>query len=128
MFSRSTTLPTTPSYIVTNGTGKVYDFVGTNQSRFFPVGTFTSYNPIRITGAGSGHTDDSIYVNVKDCVLSQGTMGAYVEQNIVNKTWDISEFTIGGSNINATLQWNATDELFKQELQQRQLIPKPEIT
>ena len=111
LYSRNTNLASSASYIVPNGAGKVYDFVGPNSSRFFPIGTFTSYSPIRIIGASSGHTSDSIYVSVKDSVNTSGTTGNTYTAAVVNKTWDISEAVAGGSNLTVTPQWNAVDEL-----------------
>jgi len=88
--------------IFANGNGSLYMPVGTA-----PV-TFPLTNPVTIVNNG---TYDYFGVNVKNGVLSNGVSGDSVTTQVVNKTWDISELTPGGSNVDITLQWNATDEL-----------------
>ncbi len=90
------------NYIVTNGTGTV-NVENLNSARGtvnLPIGTATNYNPVSIANTG---TSDTFSARVSDGI-SNTTNGA------VNATWDISEATAGGSNVNLTLGWNASQQ------------------
>ncbi len=110
-------LPTTPvgsanSFIVTNGTGKVKALQNVNTVRYYPIGaSTTSFTPIQITGAASGHTADSFYVSVKPNVIRNPLLGNAILGEVVDRTWDITEKVAGGSNVNLTAQWNVAEEL-----------------
>ena len=90
------------NYIVTNGTGTV-NVENLNSGRGsvnLPIGTATNYNPVSIANTGAS---DTFSARVSDGI-SNTTNGA------VNATWDISEATAGGSNVNLTLGWNASQQ------------------
>lgn len=89
-------------YIVTNGTGTVNieNLDAARGTVNLPIGTATNYNPISISNSG---TSDTFSARVSDGI-SNTTNGA------VNSTWEISEATAGGSNVNLSLGWNASQE------------------
>ncbi|GAA4352835.1 hypothetical protein GCM10023185_12880 [Hymenobacter saemangeumensis] len=95
-------------YVVTNGsTGRVrFNNVGAGGrgSVTFPIGTI-SYTPATLANTG---TADYFVGTVMDGISRQGTA---ITSHVVNKTWNISEGTAGGSAAALTLQWNASDEL-----------------
>jgi hypothetical protein len=87
---------------LTNGTGTV-NVENLNAERGtvnLPIGTATNYNPVSIANTG---TSDTFSARVSDGI-SNTTNGA------VNATWDISEATAGGSNVNLTLGWNSSQQ------------------
>ncbi len=97
-------------FLVQTGSGKLF-FAGLGSggraSAFFPIGTSaSSYTPVTV--ANSGSLDNfSARVTTGVTNVPPATDG----QHYVNKQWDISEGTVGGSNATLTLQWNAADEL-----------------
>lgn len=105
------------NYLVTNGTGELQiDNIGTGGKTgivLFPVGpSTTSYVPLRVQNAGvadnfTGRVIDGVYAAYTGNVPQGGPL----TNNVVNKTWFVSEQTAGGSNATLTVQWNATDEL-----------------
>jgi len=100
------------AHIITNGTGNVIATnVATLNLRTIPVGiNSTSYNPVSFS-ANPGHVTDNFTINVKQGVFVNGVSGTLYSNNIVDRTWNITEGTAGGSNVNVTLQWAATQEL-----------------
>lgn len=93
---------TNTSYVVTNGTGSVTveNIDATRGTISLPIGTVTNYNPVSLSNSG---TTDTFSVRVSDGI-SGTTNGA------VNATWEISETTVGGSNVNLNLGWNQAQE------------------
>lgn len=89
------------AYIVSNGTGRLRLTNLTTTEALFPVGTSTSYNPVRINN-GSGHTF-SVGVQEGFTIPPAGTEHVLQE-------WDIDDETGGAVSATVTLQWNATDE------------------
>ncbi|HBF88870.1 MAG TPA: hypothetical protein DDX39_09535 [Bacteroidales bacterium] len=103
----------TLSFISTDGTGYLFQnnigITGRNTSILFPIGmNTTSYTPILIGNIG---TNDNFSINVKQGVLQSGTSGTAYTSGVVDRTWNINEAVAGGSNVTATVQWNASDEL-----------------
>lgn len=94
------------NYIITNGTGFLQQEVA-SADVFFPVGN-SSYNPATLNNVG---VVDNIQVRVFDQVFDQGTTGTAQTTNVVNRTWMVSEETLGGSDVTMTLQWATADEL-----------------
>ena len=89
------------AYVATTGTGSLtIKSIGTN-AQLFPVGN-GSYTPASITNTG---TADDFSVNVE-----LGTPCDVSALNSVNRIWNISEATAGGSNVDVVFQWNAADE------------------
>lgn len=89
------------NYIVTNGTGtaNVENFDSSRGTVHLPIGTSTNYNPISITNSG---TSDTYSARVSD--------GNSSTNPSINTTWEISEATSGGSNVNLSLGWNQSQE------------------
>lgn len=90
------------NYIVTNGTGtvNVENVDAARGTVNIPIGTATNFNPVSISNSG---TADTFSARVSDGIQNT-TNGA------VNSTWEISEGTAGGSNVNLTLGWNLTQQ------------------
>ncbi len=96
------------NFIVTNGTGKL-KIVNADAIDSFPVGSSAnSPNFLVINNMG---TPDHYGVNVRDSVYLNGVSGERVTANIVNRTWDITEDVIGGSNATLTFNWKTNHEL-----------------
>lgn len=69
----------------------------------FPVGpTAISYDPLTLANTG---TTDDFTVTVNDQVVPGANPG-----RSVRATWNISEATVGGSNVTLGTQWNMSDE------------------
>lgn len=97
-----------PVKIVADGIGGVTRWVGASPVLFDIGNNDSLFTPVTITNTG---TQDYFTVRVKNGVYSQGTSGDSATQEVVNKTWDIEEQTLGGSDATITFQWNAADEL-----------------
>ena len=94
-------------FLVTGGTGEV---IKESLATFtFPVGfSGSTYNPITIVESG---TTDNIGVQVLENAYDDGTSGgAQLTSEVVNATWVVSENTPGGSDLNVTVDWAASDE------------------
>lgn len=93
---------TNTSYVITNGTGtvNVENVDAARGTISLPIGTIANYNPVSLSNSG---TSDTFSVRVSDGI-SGTTNGA------VNATWEITEATIGGSNVNLNLGWNQAQE------------------
>ena len=107
---------TSTSFVVTNNTGYLQiNNVGiVSGSRVFPIGySAASYTPVIVDNTGAGAVTDNFYAVVFDNAYSGGTRGngGVVPSDIVAKTWQVEEGTVGGSNATLTVQWNGTDEL-----------------
>ena len=89
------------SYVVTSGTGTVQRTIDSNAV-VFPIGTSESYSPITLSNSG---TSDNFSLRVDNLTTSVND-----STKMVNREWFLSEGTAGGSNLSATLQWNASDE------------------
>lgn len=94
------------NYIITNNTGVLQQEVG-GANVFFPIGNST-YNPATVSNTG---VLDNIMARVEDQVWDHGTTGTPETQDIVNRTWHVSEQNIGGSSVNLTVQWDVAQEL-----------------
>ncbi|GAA4352237.1 hypothetical protein GCM10023185_11680 [Hymenobacter saemangeumensis] len=97
----------TTHYVVITGAGRVrFDNVGSGgrASVTFPIGT-TTFNPATLTNTG---TLDFFTAGVATGISRQGNA---VTNNVVNRTWSISEGVAGGSVSALTLQWNTADEM-----------------
>jgi Secretion system C-terminal sorting domain len=77
-------------------------------TKTFPVGK-SSFNPATIVNTGAA---DNFTVIVNDYLTSDGTsLGVQGPNQVVNRTWDVTEATPGGSVVNLSLEWNAAEEL-----------------
>jgi len=74
---------------------------------FFPIGN-SSYNPATLNNSG---IPDNFQARVFDQVFQEGTTGALETENVVGRTWMLSEEATGGSDLTTTLQWESTNEL-----------------
>jgi hypothetical protein len=104
------------SFIITDGLGAitVQDMGGANNNTIlFPVGTdANTYVPATLKNTGT-QDDFSVRVinNVYDDYNNDIPTGTIVTQDVVNKTWIISEGTDGGSNTTIGLSWTGAEEL-----------------
>jgi hypothetical protein len=94
------------NFIVTNSTGVLQQEVGAT-SVFFPIGN-SSYNPATVNNTG---TIDNFLARVEAQVLTNGTSGTPETQGVVDRSWHITEETVGGSVATLTLQWDVAQEL-----------------
>ncbi len=94
------------AYVVTNGTGTLKRNVpadgATNVT--FPVGN-TAYNPLALQNSTSA-TTDTYGVRVMDNEPANASTIHMVDRN-----WEVTETTSGGSDLTVTAQWNSTEEL-----------------
>ena len=86
------------SYVVTNGTGVLTRKNVGSTAKLFPVGPTTGYNPATLTNAG---TVDDFSVRVGTSVTNP-----FTPMQMVNRQWEITEATSGGSDLTLTLVWN----------------------
>ncbi len=93
-------------FIITNNTGILQQEVGA-ANVVFPIGNST-YNPATLNNTG---TVDNFSARVEDQVLDFGTIGTPETQDIVNRSWHITESIIGGSASTLTVQWDVPQEL-----------------
>ena len=91
------------SYIKTNNTGVLQiALMGGGFAFNFPVGN-SAYNPIIIANNG---TTDSYSVRVTD-----GTPPSPADATrVINRSWIVTEGTIGGANLNLSAYWNSPSE------------------
>jgi hypothetical protein len=94
-----------------NSTSYIDGFLQINTistAKTFPVGK-SSFNPAILTNTG---TVDNFTIIVNDYLTSDGTsLGIQGPNQVVNRTWDVTEAVAGGSNVSLNLQWNAAEEL-----------------
>jgi hypothetical protein len=83
-------------YVITNGTGSLTQKSIGSTTTLFPVGTTTTYDPASITNAG---TADDFTVNVS------ANLDAFVPMptKYIQRQWNISEATVGGSDVSLSL-------------------------
>jgi len=93
-------------FIITNNTGVLQQEIGA-ANVVFPIGNST-YNPATLNNTG---VVDNFSARVEDLVWDFGTTGTPETQDIVNRSWHITEATIGGSSSTLTVQWDVPQEL-----------------
>jgi hypothetical protein len=100
------------SHIIVNGTGAVtVRNLAAASTNNVPVATdATSFNPVTLV-ANASHTADDFTVSIKNGVPTNGVNPPNFTSGVVNRTWDISEGTAGGSDVNITVQWSANQQL-----------------
>lgn len=94
-------------YMQTNGTGELIQQVSGSDVEF-PVGNST-YNPTTLNNTGGA--TDNYRVRVLDDVYTNGTTGAVITSDVVDRTWLISEQVNGGTDLDITVQWDPAQEL-----------------
>ncbi len=103
-------------YIITDGIGVLRQYnmgtggAGLRQTVTYPVGTASTYNPVTISMSGTS-TPDDFSVRVSPSVLANGTSGSAYTAYVVDRTWEVSEGTAGGSSVKIEVNWNAAEEL-----------------
>jgi hypothetical protein len=104
------------NFIITNGTGVFRRFnigsaAGKRTTALYPIGyTSSTYTPVTLN-VTSTTTTDNFSARVSQGVYSSGTSGSLYTSKTVDRTWDVSEGTAGGSNIQLTFQWTSSLEL-----------------
>lgn len=104
---------TSTRYIMTGGTGKLIQknlgFGGVTGAVFFPVGyNTTSYTPVVLNNS-SGVADD-FSVRISNGVYTSPPSTGIISGSCLNKTYNISEATPGGSMATIQIQWNTAEE------------------
>ena len=98
-------------YIITGGTGEVKKTGLWTTEFVFPVGfNADSYNPITLVQSVSG-TVDEFGVRVLENVLANNGSGIALTEGVVDASWEVTEATLGGSDLTLTGQWAGSDEL-----------------
>ncbi|GGK59641.1 T9SS type A sorting domain-containing protein [Rufibacter glacialis] len=102
------------NYIKVNGKGRVRKALKAGEEALLPVGNAT-YNPVKIKLA-SGSQEDVFSVGIMEGVYGTYTNDlpnplTLLSENLVSKTWVVSEDVKGGSDITLTLSWSALDVL-----------------
>jgi len=104
------------SFVVTDGVGVLTQnnlgSGGRTGSILFPVGRLTTdYTPLSIDNS-SGTVDD-FSLRVCSNVYEEGgcETGTLVSDLILDRTWFITEGSAGGSDVDVTFQWNASNEV-----------------
>ena len=102
------------NFIITNGTGVFRRHnIGSSgrTAALYPIGiNASSYTPVTLSVTGST-TLDNFSGRVSQGVYSSGTSGVLATKKVVDRTWDMSEGTPGGSNVTLTFQWPSSIEL-----------------
>lgn len=95
-------------FVVTNNTGTVTKQSLGSTAFSYEVGySATEYNPLAVSNSG---TADNISVRCLQNVLTLGTSGSVIPTHFANNSWVVSEAIAGGSNLQLTAGWAATDE------------------
>lgn len=97
------------AYVVTSGAGEMAKQNLGATAFTFPVGfDDATYNPLTLAENG---TADEIGVRCLAGPLTNGATGTLIASAMANTAWEVSEANAGGSNLAATAQWAAADEL-----------------
>ncbi|HLF63969.1 MAG TPA: hypothetical protein VI603_09455 [Saprospiraceae bacterium] len=100
-------------YVVTGDVGYLRkQGLDASETFVFPVGfDDLTYNPATLAANG-GHTGDEFSVRVRENLFLDGLAETdQATEAAADAMWDITEGTVGGSDVNVTLQWAETDEL-----------------
>jgi fibronectin-binding autotransporter adhesin len=81
------------------------------NTRTVPVAVNAITYNLLVIAANTGHATDDITVRVLQGVFINGSNGNQFTDIVIDKTWIIDEAVAGGSNVNVTLQWTASQEL-----------------
>lgn len=101
----------TSSFIITdsNGSLQINEIKPENGEVSFPIGTDMNHlSTLSITNNG---TADNYKARVFNGVMQGGLNGALETVDVVNKSWEISEETLGGSDVLLAFEWHADEEL-----------------
>jgi hypothetical protein len=93
------------NYINTNGSGQLKMNILNNATYvFFPIGQYNSYNPVNIQ-LNTASTPDLIGARVSNNISN----AVYSPTEIIQKEWNITEGTPGGSNITIQFFFGSSD-------------------
>ena len=107
--------PGSTNFIVTNGTGvfrryNIGSAAGKRTTALYPIGyTSSTYSPVTLN-VTSTTTTDNFSARVSQGVYYAGTSGSVYTTKTVDRTWNVSEGTAGGSNVTLTFQWTSSLE------------------
>jgi len=116
-YAGQSTITTSPgSYIAMNGLGSIFlDNLGpAGFSNYFtlPVGTNSSYLPVRIQNIGTtGSFKIRVANGLYNAYSGDNPTGSPYTTGAVSKTWYITEIGHTGSNVNLELEWPAAAEM-----------------
>jgi len=93
-------------YVQTNSTGVMKRSVPGDGATdvVYPVGN-SAYNPVTLQNSAAGD-DDDYGVRVVDAEPAAGSTNHFVD-----RSWEITESTVGGTELTVTPQWNSGEEL-----------------
>lgn len=98
----------TASYVVTNGTGVLKQFIANGGNRFYPVGPDgNGFASVTLT-QGAGGTSDSISVTVKNAPAYTNAVNDNTQ--MVEFEWTITEGNAGGNSLTTNFGWERSGE------------------
>lgn len=98
----------TASYVVTNGTGVLKQFIANGGNRFYPVGPDgNGFASVTLT-QGAGGTSDSISVTVKNAPAYTNAVNDNTQ--MVKFEWTITEGNAGGNSLTTNFGWERSGE------------------
>ncbi|MEM6395020.1 MAG: HYR domain-containing protein [Bacteroidota bacterium] len=107
------------TYVRTSGGGYlIIPSPADGSAVVFPVGN-AAYNPLSLANAG---TQDTFGVRVRDEILEQNESGTAISEAYIDRTWDVFEELLGGSDLDLILQWNALEELTNFERDEAEVV------
>jgi hypothetical protein len=96
-------------YVVTNGTGKLYKRIIPRMFNILPVGTSTSYSPVRLRIPNSV-TPYKYGASVKNGINPSRPLSGVAGTNFINKEWNISrEASAPSANVYVELSYRRSD-------------------
>ncbi|MBL6449885.1 T9SS type A sorting domain-containing protein [Fulvivirga sp. 29W222] len=103
------------SFILTDGSGvlvqKNLGLGGKTGSVAFPVGlSTTSYTPVALTNVGVA---DNFSIRICSGIYEEGgcSSGTAATEQVLDRTWFISEAVAGGSDVTISFGWSSSNEL-----------------
>ncbi len=98
------------AYVVIDSVGKlIIKNIGNNGKSgiiSFPIGTFNDFNPVYLQNIC---TNNDFAMSIKKGVTDSS--GNIINNNVVNKTWEIIELQNKGSKLNLKFEWKIENEL-----------------
>lgn len=97
--------PGSAKYIATNGSGYLIQKINASSSKFYPIGTLSSYNPANLSQGAAAISDD-IGVRVQNSIDN----AVDNPTQVVNVQWTLNDAVAGGNDLTTQFYWNLTDE------------------